>query len=109
MRIGHNSSRPPAATATAAVDNEYEGRSEPVNGQDALQALNVESLEEEYRRRYGLAVEMIKREVGPGDEYSNEVARVVVSSKGAWFECNDLPMEFSGATGATVVRKLLSD
>ena len=41
----------------------------------------------------------VKQRVGEGMEFSNEVARVVVSSNGCYYEFRDLPEEFSGALG----------
>lgn len=76
---------------------------------DPSQRLQADALDEEYSRRYGVAVELIKNEVGPGVTYSNAAARAVVSRNGAWLECTDLPMEFTGAAGAPVVQRLVSD
>jgi len=76
---------------------------------DPSQKVHLDVLEEEYRRRHGVAVEWLKSAVGKGETYSNEVARVTLSDNGAWFECIDLPMEFSGAAGGPVPNKLLSD
>ncbi len=76
---------------------------------DPSQRLHLDVLEEEYRRRHGVAVEWLKAAVGEGDNFSNEIARVILSENGAWFECIDLPMEFSGAAGAAVGHRFLSD
>jgi hypothetical protein len=73
------------------------------------QRLQADALDEEYNRRYGVAVELIKNEVGPGVTYANAAARAVVSRNGAWLECVDLPMEFTGAAGAPVHQQLVSD
>jgi hypothetical protein len=76
---------------------------------DPSQKVHLDVLEEEYRKRHGVAVEWLKSAVGKGDTYSNELARVTLSENGAWFECINLPMEFSGAAGGPVPNKLLSD
>jgi hypothetical protein len=76
---------------------------------DPSQRLQVDALDEEYERRYGVAVELIKAEVGTGVIYSNAAATAVVSKNGAWLECVDLPMEFTGAAGAPVRQQLVSD
>lgn len=41
----------------------------------------------------------VKQQVGEGMEFSNEIARVVVSSNGCYYEFLELPEEFSGALG----------
>jgi hypothetical protein len=41
----------------------------------------------------------VKQQVGDGMEFSNEIARVVVSSNGCYYEFLELPEEFSGALG----------
>lgn len=73
------------------------------------QRLFLDRLQEEYSRRYGAAVELIKANVGAGIEYANSAGRVVISENGAWFECFDLPMEFSGAVGGPVTYRSASD
>lgn len=76
---------------------------------DPTQRLMLDALDEEYRRRHGAAMEFLKAEVGEGTEYVNAVARVVISPNGAWFECLDLPMEFSGAAGGPVEHRFIGD
>src|SRR5437868_4712011 len=76
---------------------------------DPNHKLHMDRLQEEYYRRHGAAMELIKSQVGPGDEYSNSAGRVVISPNGAWFECIDLPMEFSGAAGAKVTYRFVGD
>ena len=76
---------------------------------DATQRLLADQLKEEYQQRHGVAVEYLKRAVGPGQEFANGVARVVISETGAWFECIDQPMEFSGAAGGRAVHHFVSD
>jgi hypothetical protein len=76
---------------------------------DPSQRLQLDVLEEEYRRRHGVAIEWLKAEVGEGETFQNEVGRAVLSDRGGWFECIDLPMEFSGAAGGPCERSYLSD
>jgi hypothetical protein len=76
---------------------------------DPSQRLKLDVLEEEYRRRHGVGVEWIKAEVGDGEVFENGVGRVVLSENGGWFECIDLPMEFSGVVGEPCERRFASD
>lgn len=76
---------------------------------DPSQRLQLDVLEEEYRRRHGVAIEWLKAQVGEGELFENEVGRVALSERGGWFECIDLPMEFSGAAGGPCERRYLSD
>src|SRR5215831_4783922 len=76
---------------------------------DESQRLELDQLREEYQKRYGVAVEFIKNEVGPGLEFENNVARAVVSPNGAWFECIDQPMEFSGGSGDLVSHRYVGN
>jgi hypothetical protein len=76
---------------------------------NSAQRLQLDVLEEEYRRRHGVAVEWLKAEIGEGDVFENDVARALLSEKGAWFECIDLPMEFSGAAGGPCDHRFISD
>lgn len=41
----------------------------------------------------------MKQQVGEGLEFSNEIARVVLSTNGCYYEFRELPEEFSGALG----------
>lgn len=41
----------------------------------------------------------VKQQVGEGLEFSNEIARVVLSGNGCYYEFRELPEEFSGALG----------
>src|SRR5258708_20043757 len=86
------------------------GRSQTLASElDPSERLEVDQLQEQYQRRYGVSVEFIKSAVGPGDEYSNLAARAVISPTGAWFECIDLPMEFSGGVGEAISYLFVSD
>jgi hypothetical protein len=76
---------------------------------DPSQRLQLDVLEEEYRRRHGVAIDWLKSQVGEGEVFENEAGRVALSNQGGWFECIDLPMEFSGAAGGPCERRYLSD
>lgn len=71
------------------------------------QRLRLGALTETYRSRHGAAVEWLKAAVGAGQEYVNPVARAVLSERGGWVECIDLPMEFSGAVGGPAPYRLV--
>jgi hypothetical protein len=73
------------------------------------QKMSLDQLGESYYREHGAAIDFVKAQVGSGDEYANTAARAVVSANGAWCECVDLPMEFSGVTGGPVPVRLVSD
>jgi hypothetical protein len=45
-------------------------------------------------------IDYIKDQVGEGQEYTNNLVRVVLSEKGCYYEFRDLPEEFSGAVGS---------
>ena len=76
---------------------------------DPLQRVHLDALAEEYTRRHGAAVEFIKRQIGEGDMYANSVARAMITENGAWFECIDLPMEFTGAAGAAITHRFVKE
>jgi len=58
--------------------------------------------------RHGLAMAYIQEQVGPGTEYANEVARAVLSDAGGYCHLTEMPEEFSGALGAGVSHRLVS-
>ncbi len=58
--------------------------------------------------RHGLTIAYIKKKVGAGTEYANEVARAVVSPHGGYYELAELPEEFAGALGAGVTHQLIA-
>lgn len=66
-------------------------------------------LEEAYYERFGASIAQIKEAVGEGLVYSNRAAEVVVSEDGAWFQCNELPLEFAGASGVDCTKSYPSD
>lgn len=49
--------------------------------------------------RHGLAIAYIKKRVGQGTEYANEVARAVLSDEGGYYQLAEMPEEFAGALG----------
>ena len=58
--------------------------------------------------RHGLAIAYIKKQVGAGTEYRNEVARAVLSEKGGYYQLAEMPEEFAGALGGGVSHRLVS-
>ena len=66
-------------------------------------------LEIAYFERFGPSIIQIKKLVGSGEEFENQAAHIVTSPEGAWFECNNLNMEFAGAVGADLSRTYPSD
>jgi len=102
-------SRPISVTIGIPTRTASAGRETLLEEIDSSQRLKLDVLEDEYRRRHGVAVEWIKAEVGEGETFENGVGRVVLSANGGWFECIDLPMEFSGSVGAPCDRRFISD
>ena len=60
------------------------------------------------RSGHGLAIAYIKKQVGAGTEYSNEVARAVVSAQGGYYQLAEMPEEFAGALGGGVSHRLVA-
>lgn len=54
------------------------------------------------------AIAYVKKVVGLGDVYENEVSRAVFSGRGAYYELKGMPSEFSGALGRSVDRRMAS-
>ncbi len=73
------------------------------------QRQRLDQLADAYQYTHGAAIETIKQGVGSGIEYFNSVARAVVSDNGAWCECIDLPLEFSGSSGAPAEVRFIRD
>jgi hypothetical protein len=73
------------------------------------QRMHLDALSEEYYRHYGIAIEFLKARVGEGQEYTNSVARAIVSQNGAWLELMDLPLEFSGMVGEDVEQHFITN
>jgi hypothetical protein len=74
---------------------------------DIMRRLSV--LNSAYYALYGASIEALKAEIGDGDRYANDVAVAVVSPRGGWCECSDLPAEFSGTTGPVECRFVSDD
>ena len=49
---------------------------------------------------YQVMIDYIKDQVGEGQEYLNDLVRVVLSERGCYYEFRDMPDEFSGAIGS---------
>ena len=49
---------------------------------------------------YQVMIDYIKDQVGEGQEYMNNLVRVVLSERGCYYEFRDMPEEFSGAVGS---------
>lgn len=58
--------------------------------------------------KHGLTIAYIKKKIGAGTEYANEVARAVVSPQGGYYELAELPEEFAGALGTGVSHRLVA-
>ena len=58
--------------------------------------------------RHGLAIAYIKKRVGRGTEYANEVASAVLSDEGGYYQLAEMPEEFAGALGAGVSHRLIA-
>ncbi len=58
--------------------------------------------------RHGLAIAYIKKQVGAGTEYRNEVARAVLSPSGGYCQLAEMPEEFAGALGGGVTHRLVA-
>jgi hypothetical protein len=67
-----------------------------------------EALRQERQAQYGVSIAYVKRLVGQGTEYANEIARAVLSSRGGYFELNEMPEEFAGAIGGGVSHRLVA-
>lgn len=67
-----------------------------------------DALREQHQTRYAVSIAYIKRRVGQGTEYANEVARAVLSPSGGYFELTEMPEEFAGALGASVSHRLVA-
>ena len=67
------------------------------------------SLRAEQQDRHGLTIAYIKKRVGEGAEYANDVARAVLSPQGGYYQLAEMPEEFAGALGAGVSHRLIAD
>ena len=67
-----------------------------------------DALRRERQAQYGVSIAYVKRLVGTGTEYANEIARAVLSSSGGYFELAEMPEEFAGALGGGVSHRLVA-
>ena len=65
------------------------------------------SLRADHQDRHGLTIAYVKKQVGEGMEYANEVARAVLSPQGGYYQLAEMPEEFAGAVGDGVSHKLV--
>ena len=61
-----------------------------------------------HQSQHGLTIAYIKKRVGEGMEYANEVARAVVSAQGGYYQLTEMPEEFAGALGEGVSHRLIA-
>jgi len=66
------------------------------------------SLRAEHHEQHGLTIAYIKKRVGEGAEYANDVARAVLSEQGGYYQLAEMPEEFAGALGAGVSHRLIA-
>lgn len=67
------------------------------------------SLRAEHQEQHGLTIAYIKKRVGEGAEYANDVARAVLSAQGGYYQLAEMPEEFAGALGEGVSHRLVAD
>jgi hypothetical protein len=75
---------------------------------DPREKLELAMLRAEHQKKFQMMINYVKEGVGEGDEYSNGVARMVISKAGAYYELIDLPEEFVGALGSGVEHRFIS-
>ncbi len=66
------------------------------------------SLRATHQEQHGLTIAYIKKRVGEGAEYANDVARAVLSEQGGYYQLAEMPEEFAGALGAGVSHRLIA-
>jgi len=66
------------------------------------------ALRAEYQTQHGLTIAYIKRRVGEGLEYANEVAQAVLSAEGGYYQLREMPEEFAGALGEGISHRLVA-
>ena len=76
---------------------------------DEREKVDVALVRAEHQKQFQALMDYVKSGVGEGYEYRNDVARVVVSSRGAYADVIDLPEEFIGAISSNIMRNFLSD
>ena len=67
-----------------------------------------DTLRAEHQTQHGLTIAYIKKRVGPGMEYANEIAQAVLSAEGGYYQLREMPEEFAGALGAGVSHRLVA-
>lgn len=67
-----------------------------------------DALRAEHQSQFGISIAYIKRRVGAGTEYANEIARAVLSPHGGYYELAEMPEEFAGALGAGVTHRMVT-
>lgn len=75
---------------------------------DPIHKVELAMLRVEHQKQFKTMIDFVKEKVGEGIEYSNNVARIVVSEQGAYYELLDLPEDFSGAAGDQVERRFVT-
>lgn len=60
-----------------------------------------------HQTQHGLTIAYIKKRVGEGMEYANEVAQAVLSAEGGYYQLAEMPEEFAGALGDGVSHRLV--
>ena len=65
------------------------------------------ALRTSHQTAHGLTIAYIKKQVGEGMEYANEVARAVLSPEGGYYQLAEMPEEFAGAVGGGVSHRLV--
>jgi hypothetical protein len=63
---------------------------------------NLEILKKRTQEQYGPSIKWVKEQIGEGMRFSNSIADVVISEKGAYYQFRNLPEEFSGMVGESV-------
>lgn len=75
---------------------------------EPIHKVELALLRAEHQKKFQVQIDYIKEKIGPGVEYRNAVARVVVSPRGAYYELLDLPEEFSGGISDAVEVRFIS-
>ncbi len=68
---------------------------------------DYDALRAAHQDRHGLTIAYLKKRVGEGVEYANEVARAVLSPQGGYYQLAEMPEEFAGAVGGGVSHRLV--
>ncbi|MCC6446822.1 MAG: hypothetical protein IT210_25645 [Armatimonadetes bacterium] len=76
---------------------------------DLFDRMQLALLRLENQKRFQIMIDYIKTSVGKGKEYSNSVARAVLSPRGCYYELVNLPEEFSGVVGEKVAHEAVPE